>query len=34
MELQQIGCEEPILEEAKENGNQDSTDVAISEKDK
>ena len=34
MELQQIGYEESILEEAKENGNQDSTDVAISETEK
>ena len=34
MELQQIGSEESILEEAKENRNQDSTDVAISETEK
>ena len=34
IELQQIGPKESILKEANENGNQDPTDVAISETDK
>ena len=34
IELQQIGSKESIFEETKENGNQDLTDVAISETDK